>query len=110
MRAAQLLGQVRSLGVHHGTLCGVTVPIEKLEEFSTANDSTAVEARRDIERALVLLDERSRALLQSMRLNGVSICRVCATPGHLPVGRENRLHSSLRRLATRPRGGSEADE
>jgi RNA polymerase sigma-70 factor, ECF subfamily len=84
---------------------GTTVPLEDAEEVFTEDASAAADAQHDIEGALALLPERSRAVLKSVKLDGLSTAEAAARHGMSESAVKVGVHRSLRRLAAQLRGG-----
>jgi RNA polymerase sigma-70 factor (ECF subfamily) len=89
---------------------GTTIPLDYADEVFVEDGSAAVDARRDVERALALLPERSRAVLRSVKLDGLSTAEAAARHGLSESAVKVGVHRSLRRLAAQLRGAGKADE
>ncbi|MBV9756346.1 MAG: sigma-70 family RNA polymerase sigma factor [Alphaproteobacteria bacterium] len=87
----------------------ITVPLEQAEELSVADAGAAADARRDLEQALARLPERSRSLLGSVKLQGLSVAEAAARHGMSESAVKVGIHRSLRRLAAQLRAGNKAD-
>lgn len=77
----------------------MTVPIDEVEPLFLDDASAAVEARYDIERALELLPERPRAVLRSIKLDGLSTAEAAERHGLSESAVKVGVHRSMRRLA-----------
>lgn len=86
------------------------VPLEDAEEVSDVDVAAPADARRDLEQILTLLPERSRAVLSSVKLEGLSVAEAAARHGVSESAVKVGIHRSLRKLAAQLRGGGKAGE
>jgi RNA polymerase sigma-70 factor (ECF subfamily) len=87
------------------------VPLDVAEEIAVDDESEAVHARRDLERGLADLPQRTRELLRSVKLDGTPVAEVAARAGMSEGAVKVAVHRGLTRLAARLRsrksGGGE---
>lgn len=86
------------------------VPLDDAEEIADVDVAAPAEARRDLEQILALLPERSRAVLSSVKLQGLSVSEAAARHGLSESAVKVGIHRSLRKLAAQLRGGGKVDE
>jgi RNA polymerase sigma-70 factor (ECF subfamily) len=82
---------------------GTSVPIHSAGALFVDDGSAAVEARLDIEKALALLPKRSRALLRSVKLDGLSIAEAAELHGLSEAAVKVGVHRSMWRLTAQLR-------
>jgi RNA polymerase sigma-70 factor (ECF subfamily) len=87
----------------------MTVPLEEAEGVSIGDAGAAADAHRDLEQALAILPERSRSLLGSVKLQGLSVAEAAAQHGMSESAVKVGIHRSLRRLAAQFRAGNKTD-
>jgi len=104
---AYAIAQYKLIDHLRRTRPGRTVPLDDADAFFVADASAAIEARYDVEKALELLPERSRALLRSVKLDGLSTAEAAARHGLSESAVKVGVHRSLRRLAAHLRRGSD---
>jgi RNA polymerase sigma-70 factor, ECF subfamily len=80
------------------------VPVEDEEGLVVADESAAVEARRDITRALETLPARARDLVVSVKLNEEPVAEVARRTGMSETAVKVAVHRGFHRLAARLRG------
>lgn len=85
------------------------IPLEDAE-LVAEDAGAAAEASGDVERVLALLPERARAVLRSVKLDGLSTAQAAARHGLSESAVKVGVHRSLRRLAAQLRGGGRIDE
>jgi RNA polymerase sigma-70 factor, ECF subfamily len=91
----------------------VWTPLDEADEHLVAPDeAAAAEARRDVEKALAGLPERTRALLRDLRLEGRSVAetalRAGMSEGAVKVAAHRGLRALMARFAADGRGGEGA--
>lgn len=87
----------------------ITVPLDEAEEVSAVDTGAAADARHDLQQALASLPERSRALIGSVKLEGLSVAEAAKRHGVSESAVKVGIHRSLRRLAAQLRAGGKAD-
>ncbi len=87
----------------------VHVPLEEAGELWVADESAAVDARRDIERGLADLPERARDLVRSVKLQEVPVAEVAARTGMSEGAVKVAVHRGFVRLAARMRRDEPAE-
>jgi RNA polymerase sigma-70 factor, ECF subfamily len=92
------------------TLRGTSVPLHSAGALFVDDESAAVEARLDIEKALALLPKRSRALLRSVKLDGLSIAEAAELHGLSESAVKVGVHRSMWRLIAQLRRSGPAYE
>ncbi len=88
----------------------VSVPLEDAGELFSEDASFAVESRRDIERALERLPERTRALIRSVKLDERSNAEVAAERGMSESAVKVAIHRGLKILAAHLGRRSDGDD
>ena len=86
------------------------VPLDDAEEIADVDVAAPADARRDLEQILALLPERSRAVLSSVKLQGLSVSEAATRHGLSESAVKVGIHRSLRKLAAQLRGGGKVDE
>jgi RNA polymerase sigma-70 factor (ECF subfamily) len=80
----------------------VVVPLEDAAgELTVEDQSAAVDARRDVERALTTLPERTRALLRDLKIEELSVAETAARAGMTEGAVKVAAHRGLRALMDR---------
>lgn len=80
----------------------VFVPLEDaIGELRVADHSAASDARRDVERALASLPERTRALLRDLKIDELSVAETAARAGMSEGAVKVAAHRGLRALMDR---------
>ena len=88
----------------------VSVPLEDAAaELSVADESAAVHARSDVEKALAALPERTRLLVRGLKLEELSTAQVAERAGMSEGAVKVAMHRGLKAMAARlgGRGGDE---
>jgi RNA polymerase sigma-70 factor (ECF subfamily) len=88
----------------------VFVPLDDAAELRAADDSAAAEARRDVEKALAGLPDRTRALLRDLKINELSVAEAALKTGMSEGAVKVAAHRGLRTLMNRFGGGLGADD
>ena len=84
----------------------VSVPIDDaMAELSVADGSAAVNARRDVEKALSFLPEKTRELVRSLKIHELSVAETAAKTGMSEGAVKVAMHRGLKAMAARM-GGS----
>jgi RNA polymerase sigma-70 factor (ECF subfamily) len=87
------------------------VPLEDAAgELTVADQSAAVDARRDVERALASLPERTRALLRDLKIDERSVAETAARAGMSEGAVKVAAHRGLRALMDRFAGPGSAHD
>ena len=79
------------------------------DELSVPDDSAAADARRDVERALATLPERTRILVRSLKIEELSVAETAERTGLSEGAVKVAMHRGLKALTARLRG-SDPDE
>jgi RNA polymerase sigma-70 factor (ECF subfamily) len=79
----------------------VFVPLEDAGELRVPDHGAAVGARRDVERALATLPERTRALLRDLKIDELSVAETAARAGMSEGAVKVAAHRGLRALIDR---------
>jgi RNA polymerase sigma-70 factor (ECF subfamily) len=79
----------------------VFVPLEDAGELSVQDHGAAADARRDVERALASLPERTRALLRDLKIDELSVAETAARAGMSEGAVKVAAHRGLRALIDR---------
>jgi len=79
----------------------VFVPLDDVGELRAADQSAAAEARRDVEKALASLPERTRALLRDLKIDELSVAETAARAGMSEGAVKVAAHRGLRALIDR---------
>jgi RNA polymerase sigma-70 factor, ECF subfamily len=87
-----------------------SVPIDSAGGLFVDDASAGVEARLDIEKALALLPKGSRALLRSVKLDGLSIAEAAALHGLSEAAVKVGVHRSMWRLTAQLRRSGRANQ
>jgi len=82
-----------------------TVPIEDHEsEMAVMDESAAVHARRDVERALAMLPPKVRALFEDHKLGQLSVAETAARAGMTETAVKVAVHRGIKLMGSRMRG------
>ncbi len=88
----------------------ISVPLEDAEhQLSVPDESAAVDARRDIERALATLPERTRILVRSLKIEELSVAETAERVGMTDGAVKVAMHRGLKALTARLRGSDPDD-
>jgi RNA polymerase sigma-70 factor (ECF subfamily) len=87
----------------------ISVPLEDAGALFVEDESGAVDARRDIERALAKLPERTRALVRSVKLDELSHAEAAAQSGMTEGAVKVAVHRGLRALTAHFGAGRDED-
>jgi RNA polymerase sigma-70 factor (ECF subfamily) len=88
----------------------VFIPLEDAWALFATDESGAADARGDIERALAMLPERTRALVRSVKLDELSHAEAAAKSGMTEGAVKVAVHRGLKALTARFGGWSDSDE
>lgn len=98
----KLIDHYRRVGRH------VFVPVEhEASTLSTPDASASSDARRDIERGLAVLPERTRDLVRSVKLEDEGVAAVAARTGLSESAVKVAVHRAFLKMVARLREGSE---
>lgn len=89
----------------------VIVPLDDLPgELPVADGSAAADARRDVEKALASLPERTRRLLHDLKIKELSVAEAAARAGMSEGAVKVAAHRGLRMLVDKFAGGGPPDD
>jgi RNA polymerase sigma-70 factor (ECF subfamily) len=81
-----------------------TVPLDEADGLFAPDEASKVTARRDLERLLSTLPEKSRALIRQMKIEGRSGAEIAAASGMSESAVKVSVHRGLKALASRIKG------
>jgi len=88
----------------------IFVPLEDAGALFVSDESGASDARRDAERALAILPERTRALVRGVKLEELSHAEVAAKSGMTEGAVKVAVHRGLKALTAHFGAGSDDDD
>lgn len=91
----KLVDHLRRTGRHAGNL-----PLDDEAFRLAAPESSAADARLDLERAMQALPERTRRLVEQVKLQGASIAEAAGVEGMTETAAKVAIHRGLRAMAT----------
>ena len=98
--------------IDHYRRCGrrISVPLEDAaDQLFIADESAAVDARRDVTRALAALPERTRMLIHSLKIEELSVSETAAKVGMNESAVKVAMHRGLKALRVRLQGSDPDD-
>lgn len=91
----KLVDHLRRSGRHVGAL-----PLEdEAHQYAGPADSTAVEARIDLTRAMAALPERTRSLIDRVKLQGATVAEAAQAAGMTETAAKVAIHRGLQAIA-----------
>lgn len=91
----KLVDHLRRSGRHAGNL-----PLDdEAFQFAGPSDGAAAEARLDLERAMAGLPERTRGLIDKVKLQGASVAEAASAAGMTETAAKVAIHRGLRAMA-----------
>ena len=91
----KLVDHLRRSGRHAGAL-----PLEdEAHQYASPAESTAAEARLDLTRAMVALPERTRSLIDRVKLQGATVAEAAQATGMTETAAKVAIHRGLQAMA-----------
>jgi len=84
-----------------------TLPLEEAGAIFAADESESAGARHDVEKLLATLPARSRAVLRSVKLDGLSVAETAAQTGMSESAVKVSVHRAMKNLAAKADGAGD---